>query len=82
MSRREKSNILVTSEVYLMNIVPNINEKLYRHAKFLRNLDLNEQDTKLLRLFLKINQIFPIDDNRNLRIEDNTQINRKIAVEF
>jgi hypothetical protein len=65
-----------------MSIASPINERLYRHANFLQKLVLNEHETKLLRLFLKVTPIYPIDDKESILIEDHTRNNRKVAVEF
>jgi hypothetical protein len=66
----------------MMNKSLNIDEELYRHAKFLQTLTLNEHETKLIRLFLKLNQDLTDRINNCLEVEDHTLNNRKIAVEY
>jgi hypothetical protein len=60
----------------------NIDEQLYRHAKFLQTLTLNDHETKLIRLFLKTNQDLTVRTNNSLEVEDHTLNTRKIAVEY
>ena len=60
----------------------NIDEELYRHAKFLQSLTLNEHEVKVIRLFLKSNQDFTLRDINNLKVEDHTLNSRKVAVEY
>ena len=60
----------------------NIDEELYRHAKFLQTLTLNDHETKLIRLFLKSNQDLKVRANSSLGVEDHTLNNRKVAVEY
>ena len=60
----------------------NIEERLYRHAKFLQSLTLNEYETKLIRLFLKSNQNCTVKDTSRYIVEDHTLKTRKIAVEY
>jgi hypothetical protein len=65
-----------------MNNRLNIDEELYRHAKFLQTLTLNEHETKLIRLFLKLNQDLTVRANDSLGVEDHILNNRKVAVEY
>ena len=65
-----------------MNKSLNIDEEIYRHAKFLQTLTLNEHETKLIRLFLKLNQDLTVRTNNNLGVEDHILNNRKVAVEY
>ena len=65
-----------------MNNQLNIEERLYRHAKFLQSLTLNEYETKLIRLFLKSNQSFSLKEITNYPAEDHPLKNRKVAVEY
>ncbi len=65
-----------------MNNRLNIDEQLYRHAKFLQTLTFNEHETKLIRLFLKSNQDVTVRANSSLGVEDHTLNTRKIAVEY
>jgi len=60
----------------------NIDEELYRHAKFLQSLTLNEYETKLIRLFLKSNQNCTVKNISPHIVEDHTLKTRKIAVEY
>ena len=60
----------------------NIEGRLYRHAKFLQSLTLNEYETKLIRLFQKSNQNFTLKENTNYSVEDHSLKNRKVAVEY
>jgi len=60
----------------------NIDEELYRHAKFLQSLTLNEYETKLIRLFLKSNQNSTVKNTSRYIVEDHTLKARKIAVEY
>jgi hypothetical protein len=72
-SKREKK---------VMNNSLNIDEELYRHAKFLQTLTLNEHEVKLIRLFLKSNQDLTVRTNNSLEVEDHALTNTKIAVEY
>jgi hypothetical protein len=65
-----------------MNKSLNIDEKKYRHAKFLQTLTLNELETKIVPLFLRLNQNLSSSDDKVLTIEGNPFKNRKVAVEF
>ena len=65
-----------------MNNSLNIDEELYRHAKFLQTLTLNEHEVKLIRLFLKSNQDLTVRTNNSLEVEDHALTNTKIAVEY
>lgn len=60
----------------------NIDEKLYRHAKFLQSLTLNEYDTNLIRLFLKSNQNCALKNPNSYIVEDHNLKSRKVAVEY
>lgn len=60
----------------------NFDERLYRHAKFLQSLTLNEYETKLIRLFLKSNQNCAVKNISRYIVEDHTLKTRKIAVEY
>ncbi len=65
-----------------MNKRLNIDEKLYRHAKFLQTLTFKEHEAKLIRLFLKTNQDFTVRDKSSLKVEDHSLNNQKVAVEY
>ena len=65
-----------------MNMRTNINEEVYRHAKFLQTLTYSELEAKLLRLFLKVNQNSITRNKINPKFEDHSLNNQKIAVEY
>ena len=65
-----------------MNNQLNIDEKSYRHAKFLQSLTLNEHEAKIIRLFLKSKQSLALKNSNNFKIEDHTLNSRKVAVEY
>lgn len=60
----------------------NINEKKYRHAKFLQTLTLNELEAKIIPLFARLNHNLFSSDCKVLTFEDHSFKNRKVAVEF
>jgi len=66
----------------MMNERIDINEDLYRHAKFLQNLKLNKEDIKVLRLFIKLKRNFTDRNKTECNIKDQNLINQEIAVEY
>ena len=60
----------------------NIDEKKYRHAKFLQTLTLNELEAKIIPLFVRLNYNLSSSDCKVLTFEENPFKNRKVAVEF
>jgi hypothetical protein len=60
----------------------NIDNKMYRHANFLKTLSLNEYEVKIIPLFLKSNQYFTSKDNKNIKLEEHSLSNQKVAVEY
>ena len=65
-----------------MNKSFNIDEKKYRHAKFLQTLTFNEFEAKIIPLFVRLNQNLSSSDYKVLTFEENPFKNRKVAVEF